>query len=145
VVKQHIGGAGCGGRRIIADDAIERERALDHVALEPAVEEIGGALREEVEQQPLVVEIEAQQALADAGALEQLEEAAASVGRRAQDEVAQDIGGTRERRLVGGKTLGIAAREGGDRRLPLGEGAAHQKIARRVDGPEVRRGTLDDL
>ena len=49
MMQQHIGRAGRRRGREGADDAIERQRPLDDVALEPAVEEIGGAFGEEVE------------------------------------------------------------------------------------------------
>ncbi len=49
MVQQNVGGARRRRRRVIADNAVEREGTFDDVALEPAVEEIGGAAREEVE------------------------------------------------------------------------------------------------
>ncbi len=124
--------------------AVEGEGALDDVALEPAVEEIGSALGEEVEEELLVGEIEPQHALADARALQQLEHAATGIGGRAQNEIAQHVGGPRDRRLVGGKALGVAGGELRDRGLALGEAAAHQQEARGIDRPEVRSRALDD-
>jgi hypothetical protein len=41
-----------------ADDGVEGERALHHLALEPTHEKIGRALGEEIEQQTLVGERE---------------------------------------------------------------------------------------
>ena len=58
MVQQHVGRAGRRRRRIGSDDAVEGECRLDHVALEPAVEEIGGARGEQLEEQPLVGERE---------------------------------------------------------------------------------------
>jgi hypothetical protein len=40
------------------DDAVEGERTLDHLALEPAIQEIGRTLGEEIEQQTFVSERE---------------------------------------------------------------------------------------
>ena len=62
MVQQHIGRARRRRRRVGADDAVEGEGGLDDVALEPAVEKIGGAVREEVEQRALVVERRAEHA-----------------------------------------------------------------------------------
>ena len=145
VVQQHVGRARRGRRRVVADDSVEGEGALDDVALEPAVEEVGGAAREQVEQRALLIDIEARQAPPEHAALDQLGDAAAGVGRRLQHEVAQHVGGALEHGVVGREPFGIARRELGDRGLPLGQATAHQEIARVVHRPEVRRRTLDDL
>ena len=81
VVQQHVGGAGREGAGVGADDAVEGQRALHHLALEPLRQVVRRALGEEVEQQPLVVEREADEAAAEARASDQLEDAAAGVGR----------------------------------------------------------------
>jgi hypothetical protein len=55
VVQQHIGRA----RRVrageVADHGVEAEAGLDRVALEPAVQEIAGALGEQVQQVALAL------------------------------------------------------------------------------------------
>src|SRR6202035_1131143 len=58
MVHENIGRARRVGARIIADDAVEAEGGLDRSAFEPAIEEIAGRGREEIEQIPLQVEPE---------------------------------------------------------------------------------------
>jgi hypothetical protein len=74
---------------------------FDDVALEPIVEEIRRAAREQIEQHALLVDAALQQAPADAGALEQFEDTAAGIGRRHQHEIAQGVGGALQHRVVG--------------------------------------------
>ncbi len=69
VVQEDVGGAGRRRGGVVADDAVEGEGRLDGVALEPAVEEVGGAAGEEIDEDALVGETQIEEALADAGAL----------------------------------------------------------------------------
>ena len=50
VMQQHVRGAGRVRAREVADHRVESERRLDRRALEPAVEDVARALREEIEQ-----------------------------------------------------------------------------------------------
>ena len=59
VVHQEIGRARRIGAGVGPDDAVEGERAFHHLVLEPLRQEIRRALGEQVEQQPLVVQREA--------------------------------------------------------------------------------------
>jgi hypothetical protein len=58
MVQENIGRGRRVGARIIADDTVEAESGLDRRAFEPAVEEIAGGGRKEIEQIPLQVEPE---------------------------------------------------------------------------------------
>ncbi len=144
MVQQHVRRARRRRRRVVADDAVEGEGAFDDVALEPAVEKIRGAAREQVEQRALVIEAEPRQAPPKHAALDELGDAATGIGRRRQHEIAQNVRGALEHGVVLRQTLGVAHRELRDRRLPFGEAAAHQQIARVIDRPEIRRRPLDD-
>ncbi len=50
VMQQHVRRARRVRTREIADDRVEAERRLDRVGLEPAIEDVAGALGEQVEQ-----------------------------------------------------------------------------------------------
>ena len=50
VMEQHVGRSGLIGTREIADDRIEAEGGFERIGFEPPVEQIAGALREQIEQ-----------------------------------------------------------------------------------------------
>ena len=131
MVQQHVGGAGRVRAGVRADDTVEGEGALHHVALEPEPQVVGGTLGEQVEQQPLVLERQSEQRPAETGAAEQLEDAAAGVGRPPQHQLAQQRCRPLQRRVIGRQPLRIARREGGDRLLPVGQAVGHQQVAPR--------------
>jgi len=58
MVQENIGRTRRVGARIIADNAVKAEGGLDRCAFKPAVEEIAGGSREEIEKIPLKVESE---------------------------------------------------------------------------------------
>ena len=111
VVKQHVRGAGRVRRGVGADDAVERERRLDDLALEPLVEKIGGALGEKIGDEAPALDIEAAQPPREPRALDQFGDAAADIGWRAQHEIAQHVRCLLQSRVVGRQSLGVACRE----------------------------------
>ncbi len=144
VVEQHVSRAGRKRRSVGADDAVERERGLDDIALEPGVEKIRRTLGEKIGDEAPALDIEAAQPPREPRALDQFGDAAADVGRRAQDEIAQHVGGLLQRRVVGRQALGVAGRERRDGALPVGEAVGHDEAAGGIDRPEIRDRTLDD-
>ncbi len=144
MMEQHVRRARRRRRGVSADDAVERERRLDGLVLEPLAEEIRGALREEIGDEPLILERQPEHARAEPRALEGFEHAAARVGRRPEHEIAQHGRRPFERRIVGGQTLGISRRELGNRPLPRREPVGHEQCAPRVDRPEVGGRSLHD-
>ncbi len=50
MVQQYVGAARCIRACIVADNAIKTEQGLDRLALEPAVQVLGGRQREKVQQ-----------------------------------------------------------------------------------------------
>ena len=145
MVQQHVGGARRRRRRVVADDAVEGEGAFDDVALEPAVEEIGGAAREEVEQRALLIDAEARHAPSQHAARISSATPPPALGGVVSTRSRSTSAARSSMRVVVGQPLGIAHRELRDRRLPLRQIATHQQIALVVDRPEVRRRPLDDL
>ena len=146
VVQQHVGRARRMRAGVGADDAVEGERALEHVALEPLIEEVGCALGEEIEQQALVGERKTHEPPAEARAADQLEDAAADVGRCLEGERAQEA----TRRARARRRRPAAARHPWPRTPPpraaVGNHAVgHQQRAPLVHRPEVGDGPLDDL
>lgn len=55
-MQQHISRPRRRWGSVRADDTIERKRSLDRFVLEPAVEKIGGALGEQIDEQPLIID-----------------------------------------------------------------------------------------
>ena len=105
-----------------------------------------GALREEVGDEPLILERQLEHAARPSAApLISSEQAAAGVGRRLEHEIAQHVGRAFERRVVGRQALGVARRELARwPRWRAGEAVGHQQRAVLVDGPEVGGRALDD-
>src|SRR3546814_12687694 len=92
VVEQDVGRSGGIGAGEVADHAVEAEDGLDGVALEPAVEIVPGALGEEIEQIPLLHEIEPAQPPPEPQPLQQLRTAAGHVGRRLPPQARTTVG-----------------------------------------------------
>ena len=69
----------------MADDGVEAEQGLDELVAEIAAEDVGGRLGEEIDQMALLLEPEPADAAAELQQREQVAEAAAGIGRRAQD------------------------------------------------------------
>ena len=67
MMEQDLGRTGTAWRRIGANDAIEREGALDDLALEPLVEELLGAACEEIDEKLLILTRKAQKTATDRG------------------------------------------------------------------------------
>ena len=109
VMQQHVGRAGRERAGIGTDDAVEGERALHDLALEPLREKIGRALGEEVEQQALVGERQAEEPPPEARAADQLDDAAAGVGRPPQGQLAQERCGALQGGVVGRQPLRVLA------------------------------------
>ena len=65
VMQQHVRRTGRIGARVIADDGVEAEGGLDRAGLEPPIEHLAGALREEVQYVALPREVERAEALGD--------------------------------------------------------------------------------
>ena len=118
---------------------------FDRVVFEPAIEEVGGARREQLDEKPLIGEREIEKTPADAAGLDQLEYAAAGVRRSPRDEIAQHADGAAKfgivsveaRRILLGKSrVGLASR-----RRPIG----HKQSAPIVNRPEIGGRPLDDV
>src|ERR1700731_2526792 len=94
---ENIGRARRVGARIIADDTVEAESGLDRRAFEPAVEEIPGGCREEIEQIPLQVEPEGSNSIGYPTGLDQFGDRGKwvsldDVWRRLEHAGTQDVG-----------------------------------------------------
>ena len=68
---------------------------LDDLAFKPLIEKGRGAAGEQIRDQPLIVERQAEQALAEASVADHLKHAAACVRWRAQSQIAQDAAAAR--------------------------------------------------
>src|SRR6202040_3424808 len=116
MVQENIGRARRVGARIIADDTVEAESGLNRRAFEPAVEEIAGGGREEIEQIPLQVEPEGANSVGYPAGLEKFgdhgERAALDdIWRRLEHAGTQDIRNGRQASLIIIETLCIPCRE----------------------------------
>ena len=132
VMQQHVGGARRVRAREIADDRVEAERRLDRRALEPAVEQVAGALGEEIEQ--VAARRQRQRAKSPPG-LDDVDErgdivprAGPQRRRRAPQHLAQHGRDAIEHRVVRGQRIGVARRELRDLGLRRRESAADLEI-----------------
>ena len=107
MVEQDVGSAGRGRRRVGTDDAVEGEGGLDRLVLEPLGEEIRRAFREQVDDEALILDRELQDGARYGGALDQLHEAAAGIGRRLEHKLGAARCGAFERGVVGRQAFGI--------------------------------------
>jgi hypothetical protein len=126
MVQENIGRARRVGARIIADDTVEAEGGLDRRAFEPAVEEIAGGSREEIEQIPLQVEPESSNSFGYPAGLEKFGDRAEwaaldDIWRRFEHAGTQDVGDGRQASLIIVKTLCIPCREFRDLSFRAGE------------------------
>src|ERR1700731_1842861 len=147
MVQENIGRARRVGARIIADDTVEAEDGLDRSAFEPAIEEIPGRGREEIEQIPLQVEPERSNSVGYPAGLEKFgdhgERAALDdIWRRLEHAGTQDIRNGRQASLIIIETLCIPRREFRD--LPLRLAAADLPKASVAKRTEVRYRALGE-
>ncbi len=144
VMQQHIGRAGRVGAAEIADDAVPAERRLDRIALEGAVEIIAGRHGEQIEQFALQIDAQGPHPVAEAGRLDHFGQgvhpaaAAGDVRRRAQHQLAQNVGDRLRAGVVDIEHLGVLGREFSD--FLLGDTAAG------AQGPAIgQRDEIGDL
>ena len=148
MMQQNIGRARRVGARIIADDAVEAEGSLDRRAFEPAVEEVAGGCREQIEQGLAAGRVRGLEfccasrpglissAMAASGV------ALDNIRRRFEHDGAQDIGDGRQARLIVVETIRIP--HGEFRDLAFRVAAADLQEAPVIQGQEVGDRTLDD-
>ena len=144
VMQQHVRRARRVRAREIADDRIEAERRLDRPGLEPAIEHVARALREQIEHVALPGEIERAKALRDLPRIEQRVHASADVRRRREEKIAQHVGDAIEHRVIVGQPLGVAPRIFRDLRLRRVEPAAHLEIPAVRQRQKIRERARDD-
>ena len=112
VVQQHVRRSRLIRAREIADDGIETECGLDRIGLEPVVEQIAGALREQIEQIAPTAQIERTKTPAHFPCVEERAEIPArpraEVRRCPSQQVAKQFRRAIEHRVVVRKPLGVA-------------------------------------
>ena len=136
VMQQHVRRPGRVGTREVADDRVEAERRLDRRRLEPAVEHVARALREEVEHVAPLREVERRTKAAcatfHASSIAPRSRARRrDVRRRREQQLAQHVGDAVEHRVVRGQPLGVARANARDLRLRRREPAADLEVPRR--------------
>ena len=145
MMEEHIGGAGCRGCGIGADDAVEREGGLHRLVFEPACEIIGCAFGEEARQVALRFERQLENLAGETRAFPECVKPPTSVGRRFEEQPLQYACGTVERFVISGQARGILFGELRNSGLAAGEAIGHHEGAALVDGPEVGDGAFHDL
>src|SRR6202040_164613 len=147
MVQENIGRARGVGARKIADDPVEAESGLDRRAFEPAVEEIAGGSREEIEQIPLQVEPESSNSFGYPAGLEKFGDRAEwaaldDIWRRFEHAGTQDVGDGRQTPLIIVQAVCVPCREFRD--LSFRAAAGDLQKASVAQRQEVRYRALDD-
>ena len=131
-MQQHVRGARRVGAREIADDRVESEDGLDRLAREPAIENVAGAFREEVDEVAALGQRQRAQLPAGPHQIEQrrdiLRGSRPDIRRRHAQHAAQHRGDAIEHRVIRGQRLGIAARKLRHLRLRRRDAAADLQI-----------------
>src|SRR6202165_5831394 len=160
VMQQHVARAGRIGAGEIADDRIEAQRGLDRFGLEPAIEDLTGALGEQVQHIATLRHAQTLEAPANLPCLEKIVNAAAHVGWSLEQQFAQHVRDAIEHRVILRKDVRVPGRESRDlglRRREASDGVATRiairtsdgssadlQITLRRQGKEVRQRALDD-
>ena len=125
VVQQHVAAAGRVRARIVADHRIEAEHRLDRIGLEPAVEQVAGALGDQVQQVAPLGHRQPAHPVAGGQGAQHLAHAAADVRRGLQHDAAQHVCHAFQPVVVLGQPLCIARRELRHFRLGRRQPATH--------------------
>ncbi len=145
VVQKHVGRAGRIGAREMPDLGVEAERRLEGIGLEPPVEELARAFRDDLPQVALRAarkegELPAQREGAQAAA-----PARAQIGRRLEDEAAQRVGSGFDGAVVVRQAPGVASREARELLLGVRGRRTELEISPVRERQEIRERPLDDL
>ena len=124
VVQQHVRRTGRVGAREIADHRIEAKCGLDRLRLEPAVEQVAGALGEKIQHVPSLGQRQPLQPAADFPRPQPIGDAAADVGRRFEQQRPQHVADAAKHRVVLRQRCRISSREARDLGLRRGQAAA---------------------
>src|SRR6185295_17051544 len=124
VVQEHVGGAWRVGTREMADLRVESERGLDRVALEPVVEQVARAARDELPQVALRRAGEKREPPAQGQRPQPAAPASAEVGRCLEDQGPERVRRGLDRAVVPGQTLRVPRGKSGKLLLRIGEGRA---------------------
>gem|GEM_PF-5557753 len=135
-MEEDVGRARRIGAGIMADDGVEPEQRLDQIVAEIAAKDIGRRLGEEIDQMPLLLEPEPPDPAAELQEREQVAQAAAGIGRRAQQPLPEHPDDAVERGGIGVVMFGVGRRMAGNLG-PRQPAPAREQVVGTLRGQEI--------
>ncbi len=143
-MQQHVGAAGRIRARVAADDRIEAEGRFERGVLEPAVEQVARAAREELEHRALRRQRQRTEGMTHAERGAEVAPATQVRRRRLQQQRAQQVDRLADVRVIGGQSRGVAGAARGDGASGVGRGGAERETAARCFHQPVLQRALED-
>ena len=144
MVDQHIGRARRVGAGVISDHGVETHQALQHIGLEPVVEQFARALAEQIEQVGLALQPHLAHLIGKAERGHEIPRLGRNVVWRLEQDAAQHLDDLVQPCVEGFQLVRVARREFGDLAMRAGLVLVEYQIGFIVDRAEIGQRPNDD-